>query len=95
MADLKVDFEQLDASRTTLHDLRQEFGHATEIVADAGGIWGNGHVSSAMSDFAGNWRLHREKLLDRMSKVEEMTAGCIESFRHADEKIATGLTVRR
>ncbi len=92
--DLKVDYDQLTASREALHQLRDEFDHSTDLAHDTEGIWGNGHVKDAISDFAGNWKLHKEKLLAKMEKVEDATGGCIDTFQDADAKIAAGVQVQ-
>lgn len=68
MTDLKVDYDQLRASASALHALHDEFDHATDIAHEADHIWGNGHVKDAMHDFAGNWKLHKEKLLGKMER---------------------------
>jgi hypothetical protein len=94
-SDLKVDYDQLTASRDALHQLHDEFSNATKLADETSGIWGNGHVSDAIHEFASNWKLHREKLLGKMSKVEDATAGCIDSFQHADAKIAAGVQVQQ
>jgi cytochrome c556 len=93
MADLKVDYDQLNASRQALHSLREEFDHATDLADRTEGIWGNGHVSDAIHDFASNWKLHKEKLVAKMQKVEDATEGCLDTFQKADTKIAAGVQV--
>lgn len=93
MADLKVDYDQLTASWDALHRLRDEFDGATKLADQTEGIWGNGHVSDAIHDFASNWKLHKEKLVAKMQKVEDATAGCVETFQKADSKIAAGVQV--
>lgn len=93
MADLKVDYDQLTASRDALSQLRGEFDDATKLADATDGIWGNGHVADAIHDFASNWKLHKEKLVAKMQKVEDATAGCIQTFQEADGKIAAGVQV--
>ena len=93
MADLKVDYDQLTASRSALHDLHDEFDHATDLADQTDDIWGNGHVKDAIHEFAGNWKIHKEKLLGKMQKVEDLTGGCIDTFENTDAEIAQGVQV--
>jgi hypothetical protein len=93
MADLKVDYDQLTSSWSALHQLREEFDNATKLADSTDDIWGNGHVADAIHDFAGNWKLHKEKLISKMQKVEDATQGCIQTFQDADGKIAAGVQV--
>lgn len=93
MADLKVDYGQLTASWEALRRLREEFDGATKLADSTEGIWGNGHVADAIHDFASNWKLHKEKLVAKMQKVEDATGGCLDTFEKADAKIAAGVQV--
>lgn len=94
MADLKVDYEQLTASRDALERLTTEYSHATDLAHASEGIWGHSAVKDAINDFAGNWKIHREKLLDHLHKVSEMTEKSLEAFEDADSQIARGVEVR-
>lgn len=95
MSDLIVRFDRLRESRSALNRLHDEFHRATERVHDSDGIWGHHAVADAMDDFAGNWKIHREKLLGNMQKVQDMTEACIDAFQQAEGHLAAAIEVHR
>lgn len=69
MADFVVDYALLEQAENTLNGLKREFDgiNAVPGVAD----WGDGGISSAMSDFATNWSHHRDKLVKSMEAMSK------------------------
>jgi hypothetical protein len=41
-----------------------------------------------MGDFADNWRLHRDKMTDRMKKLKETVEKVADQWRDADQQLS-------
>lgn len=64
MPDFVVDYALLEQAENTLNSLKNEFNGIDAVPGAAD--WGHSGIASAMSDFAGNWSQHREKLVKSM-----------------------------
>lgn len=67
MADFVVDYSLLEQVENTLNSLMNEFNGINAVPGAAD--WGDGGISSAMGDFAGNWSQHRENMVKSMSAM--------------------------
>jgi hypothetical protein len=95
MSDLKVDFNILQTTETTLTRLHAEFSDikAQERVYDS--EWGSGDVKDAMHSFTDNWDDHRKNLLNTISNVGKLVSESISAFQKTDGKLADGVTKKK
>jgi uncharacterized protein YukE len=90
--DLKVDYNLLDQSEKALSSLVSEFQNIKAQESAYDGAMGSGDVASAMGDFAGNWDIHRKKLVDKMQHTGELIHQSKQAFSDTDGKLACSLT---
>jgi hypothetical protein len=92
MADLKVDYEVLETSRSTVDKLKSEFDGLPHRVGQYDNAWGEAGIKGAMHKFATNWDYRRGVLSDDMSEFAEKVTSCLETFTQADEALAEKMT---
>ncbi|MDR0346510.1 MAG: hypothetical protein LBI49_26000 [Nocardiopsaceae bacterium] len=85
MADLVVDYALLEGIENTLNSLKGQFDNINAVSQAAD--WGDPRISSAMGDFAGNWKDHRAKLVSSMQAMAKNANEC----RTATDKYDTGM----
>lgn len=66
-ADFAVDYAMLEQTESTLNSLKSEFDGINAVPQAAD--WGDGGIASAMNDFAGNWSVHRKRLVASMESM--------------------------
>lgn len=91
--DLKVDYSLLDGSSRRLQNMKSFFEGIKEWDRSCDSAWGSGAIASAMSgSFAGNWDIHRKKLVDSMDSLSKLCDEAVKQFQKADGKWAGALT---
>jgi hypothetical protein len=85
---LKVDLDLLEDTADALEQLRAEFADASQIADDYRGVLGSGEVADAVDDFVGNWRRHREKLINSIESLETMAEDSARTYREVDSELA-------
>jgi hypothetical protein len=88
VADLVVDLALLQRTAGDLDVLIEEFGNASGIVSSSSGAVADPDLVTALEEFAGNWRVHREKLLGSMHAVHQMTTASHQAYVTTDNKLA-------
>lgn len=91
VADLVVDLALLERTAGDLDVLIEEFGNASMIVSGYSGVIADPDLVTALQEFAGNWRVHREKLLSSMHAVHQMAATSQQAYIRTDNKLAREL----
>jgi hypothetical protein len=91
MPDLVVTAD-LDVIRDGLKTLIDEFAGALDFENDSEGIWGQKNAERSMGDFADNWRIHRDKMTERMKKLKETVEKVADQWRDADQKLSDSFT---
>jgi hypothetical protein len=95
MADLKVDYQLLDATERTLSNLTSEFQNIKARESGYDGAMGSGDIASAMDSFAGNWDYHRGKLVGSMQALGKMITESKKQFTQTDTKLTHSLTGKK
>lgn len=91
MADLKVDFDALRASSTSLQQIADAFQGLESRVSGAEDDWGSSAIAGAMGDFAGNWDSHRRKVVQALGSLRELVDQALEGFEQTDRQLAGAL----
>ncbi|KQS17129.1 MULTISPECIES: hypothetical protein [unclassified Frigoribacterium] len=91
MADLIVDGEALKTSIDALARVRDELDHQASGKDENKDIFGQATVNKAMHDFSGNWKIHRGKIKDNVSKLHDKLQQMHDEWDKADASIADGL----
>ena len=89
--DLHVSLGMLESTAGSLSMLMEEFKNASTIVNDYHGAIGEPKLISALDDFAGNWQVHRQQLLQSMQAVYDMVTKSHEAYLDTDSKLASDI----
>jgi hypothetical protein len=89
MADLVVNLDMVQSTANTLNNLANEFNNASQIVGDA--AIGDDTIDSALGNFTGNWKVHRESLVSSMQSVQKMASQSYQDYTTTDSKLASEL----
>jgi hypothetical protein len=92
VADLKVDYQLLDATEKSLSTLVSEFQNIKAQEQAYDGAMGSGDIAGALGSFAGNWDYHREKLIGSMQALGTMVSQTKEQFSKTDTGLTASLT---
>jgi hypothetical protein len=90
MADLVVS-DDLANLAGALDVLVGEFKNALGFQNHDKGIWGQLNANLSMGDFADNWTVHREKLVEKMEELGELVAKVHETWGTFDSDLAATL----
>lgn len=94
MTDLRLDYQLLDEIRANLRSLAADFG-SIEVMQDGyNSAMGSSGIVSAMDGFAGNWSVHRQKLVASMRALEQMAEGTKSGFTRTDNDLRQQITFR-
>lgn len=88
MSDLKIDYDLLSDTITSLSSIHRELGGLEARVGDADDVWGSDEIADRMSDFGGNWSYHRGKLMGAVEATGQMCQGALDGFRSTDAGLA-------
>lgn len=89
MADLVVNLDMVQSTANTLSNLADEFNNSSQIVSDA--AIGESIIDSALGNFTGNWKVHRENLVSSMNSVQKMASQSYQDYTATDNKLASEL----
>lgn len=90
MPDLIVD-ATLDDTNRDLKRIKDEFENASKRADQTARIWGQRDVERAMDEFADNWRVHRDDILEGLGKLSERVEQACATWSDADKQLASSL----
>jgi hypothetical protein len=90
-ADLKVEFDLLNAAKKTLTNLTSEFQHIKAQESAYDGAMGSGDITGALGSFSGNWDYHRDKLTGSMQALGQLVDEAEKQFHKTDDQLAKNL----
>lgn len=90
MPDLIVD-ATLDDTDRDLKAITDEFTNAGKRADETAAIWGQRDVSRAMDEFADNWRVHRDEILERLGSLSKRVEQACVTWSDADKQLASSL----
>lgn len=90
MADFVVSYALLEQVENTLNQLKGQFDNIN-AVPDAAD-WGDDRIASAMKDFAGNWKHHRQQLVSSMEAMAANARATRTGTDHYDTKMQQQLS---
>lgn len=94
MADLVVRTDLGDLARE-LDMLVGEFQGALDLEDAAARAWGQRNANLSMGDFADNWTVHRDRLVEDMQKLRDAVRQADESWAQADADLAATLEAQQ
>jgi len=85
MPDLVV--RDLDGLVSDLNELISQFEGALDFQNDEKGQWGQLNANLSMGDFADNWTVHRNKMVDAMKKFRDKVKQLDEAWTDAEKQL--------
>jgi hypothetical protein len=85
--DIKIDLTLLSKLQSELHVIGIEFSQAEEISQTLGGYVGHAGLEHVVHDFAGKWNVHREKIEEKLTFVQESTKAVHDTFVELDRRL--------
>jgi hypothetical protein len=68
-----------------------EFERATSLVDSYADALGSAQVAAALDSFAGNWAIHRQRLIADLSKEAALARGAVDAYRGTDASLTAAL----
>jgi hypothetical protein len=90
MADLIVS-AQLDESAKNTAMILDELQHPKSDDSALDDIYGQGDLKSAMHDFDGDWKIHREGITKNVSKLNDMLSNSMQEWASIQQQLTDGL----
>jgi uncharacterized protein YukE len=90
MADLKVDYQMLEAMSRSMAAIAAEFENLHDHRDVEKSIWGGVSIRSGMDDFASNWDRHRSDLTEQIRKLGEKCGATCETFQGVEQALTRG-----
>jgi hypothetical protein len=91
MADLIVTAAVLEDSTAKLAAIKTEFDNVAAHSEADPSIWGQGDLTNAMTDFSGDWSIHRGKISEAVAGLQKKLENMTSAFADAEEKLAASL----
>ncbi|MEO7123099.1 MAG: hypothetical protein ABI400_08305 [Lacisediminihabitans sp.] len=87
MPDVKIDLTLLSKLQSELHDIATEFSRAEAMSQTVGGYVGHGGLEHVVHDFASKWNVHREKIEEKLTFVQESSKAVHDTFVELDRRL--------
>lgn len=91
MSDLRISYGELESTTGMLGGLITDLENIQASESAYDGAMGSSDISGAMDNFAGNWSVHRKKLLGQMDGLHSMVDAALTQFPATDRKTASWL----
>lgn len=87
MADLQIDFDALERAKRSMTSTADTLRRAQLTGDQLAGLTGHPRLADKVRDFAGNWEIHRAKLLASLKHLEDGIAAIEETLRDVDHSL--------
>ena len=94
MTDLRISYGELESTKARMSSLVKDFEGIQADQSRYDGAMGSGDVAGAMDSFAGNWSIHRKKLLDKMQNLNSLVEAALVHFPKTDQDVAKKLPTK-
>ena len=92
MADLTIDYDELDRARIDIDNAASTFSRADRVSSDIAGLVGHGGLAGKVNEFADSWDISRGKLQDSLEFIADSLQAVVDTFTELDSKQAGALT---
>jgi hypothetical protein len=89
---LVVDLDSLGSTASSLKTLSDAFSSSNDDADSVKPYLGSGELSSAVHDFAHDWKDKKKALISKLDSLQQMAEQGHEAYSSADGKLASGLT---
>jgi hypothetical protein len=91
MADLKISDDILDSLRSGLQSIADQIKSSSNFEDDIAGLTGHDGLNSKVSSFAGNWSVHRGKMINATVQVHDEVKIIADGFDKLDAQLKGAL----
>ncbi len=92
MADLNADTQRLRDCSQSLWQIYNAFtNHANPLDGYDPNVLGDRDLTGVFSEFASNWKLHRQTLAEKIQALGQITEAAAETYDKADGALADAL----
>ncbi len=92
MSDLKADTQRIRECSDMLQRIYSEFtSRANPADGYSDSELGSPLISGAFDDFAGNWKIHRQQLADKIETLGTITQDAADTYDSVDSALAEAL----
>lgn len=93
MADLRVEYAVLDATRVSLYRLARELEGMDVRRDEMDLLWVGRRVRKAMRGFTDDWDRHRRDLIAEVRELEEKVTAVADTFRGVEATLVGSLVI--
>ena len=84
MANLSIDYDELNRARIDIDDVLSSFKRADSVSSDIAGLVGHSGLASKVNDFSDSWDISRDKLKESLSFISESLTAVVDTFTELD-----------
>jgi hypothetical protein len=85
--DIKIDLTLLSKLQSELQAIATDFSQAEAMSQTMGSYVGHAGLEHVVHDFAGKWNVHREKIEEKLTFVQESTKAVHDTFVELDRRL--------
>ena len=91
MADLTIDYDELDRARREIDNAASTFRRADRVSNDIAGLVGHGGLAGKVNEFADSWDITRDKLQESLEFIADSLQAVVDTFTELDNEQAKAL----
>ena len=88
---IRADLNRIGQVAGQIAAIGGEFEQATSLVNSYADVMGSAQVTAALDSFAGNWAIHRQRLIDDLSKEAQLAQGAVNAYHGTDAQLTAAL----
>jgi hypothetical protein len=88
---IRADLNRIGQVAGQIAAIGGEFERATSLVNSYADVTGSAQVTAALDSFAGNWAIHRQRLVDDLSKEAQLAQGAVDAYHGTDAQLTAAL----
>ena len=88
---IRADLNRIGQVAGQIAAIGGEFERATSLVNSYADVMGSVQVTAALDSFAGNWAIHRQRLIDELSKEAQLAQGAVAAYQGTDAQLTAAL----
>lgn len=88
---LKADLSRISASARELRHLHGEFSQLSATVDGYDDVFGAPELATAMNNFSGKWKIHRQHIVDSLDVVAKAAQAGVDAYTGVDADLTKAL----
>jgi hypothetical protein len=88
---IRADLSRIGQVAGQISALGAEFERATSLVDGYADALGSAQVAAALASFAGNWAIHRGRLVADLTQEANLARSAVAAYHGTDDQLAAAL----